>query len=292
VAPERATASTVSAGRGARVLLIDHLDSFVHTLANYLRQTGAEVVTLRAGFEPRLWDELDPDLVVLSPGPGSPSEFKLSQSIEQALSRQLPVFGVCLGLQGIVEHFGGELGVLDYPMHGKPSLIDAEPSPVFDGISSPFRAGRYHSLFAKPEKLPAALKVTARSQDGVIMAVEHVTLPIAAVQFHPESLMSLGGAVGLRLLDNAVAWLRAHPKARRRSTSLHLALGRHRRSPLARSRHPGHRRLPCPESSRSRGRRQRRRSVPPRSRCWRRSRSGNACYHRGRRSCWCAAPLR
>jgi anthranilate synthase len=214
--PARAQTAIVSSGRGARVLLIDHLDSFVHTLANYLRQTGAEVVTLRAGFEPKMWYEHDPDLVVLSPGPGSPSEFKLSQSIEQAMSRRLPIFGVCLGLQGIVEHFGGELGVLDYPMHGKPSLIDVEPSPLFTGLSSPFRAGRYHSLFAKPEKLPRELKVTARSQDGVIMAIEHVSLPIAAVQFHPESLMSLGGAVGLRLLDNAVAWLRAHPKARRR----------------------------------------------------------------------------
>jgi anthranilate synthase len=149
-------------------------------------------------------DRIAPDLVVLSPGPGSPSEFKLSTTITQALERNIPIFGVCLGLQGIVEHFGGSLGVLDYPMHGKPSLIRCVDSPLFDGIETPFRAGRYHSLFAKREVLPDVLKVTAETDDGVVMAVEHKHLPIAAVQFHPESLMSLAGAVGLRILDNAV----------------------------------------------------------------------------------------
>jgi anthranilate synthase len=201
---ERARRVLVDSGRGIQVLLVDHHDSFVHTLANYLRQTGAQVTTLRAGFDAEEMDRIAPDLVVLSPGPGSPSEFKLSTTITQALERNIPIFGVCLGLQGIVEHFGGSLGVLDYPMHGKPSLIRCVDSPLFDGIETPFRAGRYHSLFAKREVLPDVLKVTAETDDGVVMAVEHKHLPIAAVQFHPESLMSLAGAVGLRILDNAV----------------------------------------------------------------------------------------
>jgi anthranilate synthase len=206
-APGPAQRVLVNSGRNLKVLLVDHHDSFVHTLANYLRQTGADVTTLRSGFDARVMDELDPDLVVLSPGPGSPSQFKLSTTIEQALERKKAVFGVCLGLQGIVEHFGGSLGVLDYPMHGKPSLITCRGTGLFDSVPSPFRAGRYHSLFARRETLPEVLRVTAETDDGVIMAVEHTSLPVAAVQFHPESLMSLAGAVGLRILDNAVRTL-------------------------------------------------------------------------------------
>lgn len=208
-APAQTASEGYHSGRGLRILLVDHQDSFVHTLANYLRQTGAEVITLRSGFPESEWDTLSPNLVVLSPGPGSPSEFRLSDTIQAAMDRGLPVFGVCLGLQGIVEHFGGSLGVLDYPMHGKPSPLRALESPLFEGVQSPFRAGRYHSLFAKIPDLPSCLRVTAYSDDGVVMAVEHTALKIAAVQFHPESILSLAGNTGLRILDNAIRWLRA-----------------------------------------------------------------------------------
>jgi anthranilate synthase len=205
-APEQ-TAPAFQAGKGLRALLVDHEDSFVHTLGNYFRQTGAELVTLRCGFDPKELDERRPDLVVLSPGPGTPSDFKLSRTIGMALERGIPLFGVCLGLQGIVEYFGGTLGVLDYPMHGKPSPIKTKKSALFDGIESGFQAGRYHSLFAKKKKLPDCLRAIAHTKDGVIMAIEHRKLPIAAVQFHPESILSLQGNVGLRLLDNAVRML-------------------------------------------------------------------------------------
>jgi anthranilate synthase len=194
-------------GAGRRVLLVDHQDSFVHTLANYLRQTGAEVVTLRAGFPAALLDEHRPDLVVLSPGPGAPRDFDVSGTLRELLARGIPVFGVCLGLQGIVEHFGGELGVLETPMHGKASVVRAAPSALFTGLPERFSAGRYHSLFARPEKLPDCLRVTARSEDGVVMAVEHRELPVAAVQFHPESILTLRDDLGLRLLANAVGQL-------------------------------------------------------------------------------------
>ncbi len=203
----RADAPRVGAGR--RVLLVDHQDSFVHTLANYLRQTGAEVTTLRAGFPAGVLDELRPDLVVLSPGPGTPRDFDLSGTLDALLARGIPTFGVCLGLQGIVEHLGGELGVLDYPMHGKASRIHVRGGRLFAGLPAEFTAGRYHSLFAIREKLPTALEVTAESDDGVVMAVEHAHLPLAAVQFHPESIMSLEGDVGLRLLRNVVSGLTA-----------------------------------------------------------------------------------
>jgi anthranilate synthase len=194
-------------GEGKRVLLVDHQDSFAHTLANYLRQTGAEVVTLRAGFPHEELDALRTDLVVLSPGPGRPEDFDVASTLAAAIERNLPVFGVCLGLQGMVEYFGGELGVLPYPSHGKACRIRVVGGQMFDGLPTEFIAGRYHSLFAVPEKFPEELKVTAESEDGVIMAVEHPELPLAAVQFHPESILSLTDSFGLRLIRNVVSKL-------------------------------------------------------------------------------------
>jgi anthranilate synthase len=193
--------------RGRRILLVDHQDSFVHTLANYLRQTGAEVVTLRSGFAAAMLDDLRPDLAVLSPGPGTPADFDVSGTLAALIARDIPTFGVCLGLQGMVEHFGGTLGVLDYPMHGKVSRIHVTGGRIFEGLPREFTAGRYHSLFAIKEALPAGLAVTAESEDGVIMAIEHRTLPLAAVQFHPESILTLDDDVGLRLLGNVVTVL-------------------------------------------------------------------------------------
>ncbi len=199
-----ATRELARPGEGRRVLLVDHQDSFVHTLANYLRQTGAEVVTLRAGFPSGVLDELRPDLAVLSPGPGMPRDFDVSGTLRELLAREVPVFGVCLGLQGIVEHFGGELGVLAHPMLGKASVVKGAPSALFAGLPERFAAGRYHSLFALREKLPASLRVTAQTEDGVVMALEHVERRVAAVQFHPESILTIRDDLGLRLVANAV----------------------------------------------------------------------------------------
>jgi anthranilate synthase len=116
----------------------------------------------------------------------------------------VPVFGVCLGLQGIVEAFGGELGVLDYPMHGKPSVVIHRNTGVFEGLPERFTVGRYHSLFARHETFPACLQVTAETEDGVIMGVRHRELPIEAVQFHPESILTLDRDCGLKLMENVV----------------------------------------------------------------------------------------
>jgi len=189
------------------MLLVDNDDCFIHTLANYARQTGAEVVTYRAGFPLRLIDELQPQLILISPGPGRPGDFGVPDLVRHAAERGIPVFGVCLGLQGIVEAFGGELGVLDYPMHGKPSLITHRNVGVFEGLPEKFKVGRYHSLFARRETLPPVLEITAESEDGVIMGVRHRELPIEAVQFHPESILALGGDVGLKLIANVVRTL-------------------------------------------------------------------------------------
>lgn len=196
----------ISPAASRHVLLIDYEDSFVHTLANYIRQAGATVTTLRHGFSEEVFDTERPDLVVLSPGPGRPSDFRVPETVRACVQRQIPIFGVCLGLQGIVEAFGGELGVLGYPQHGKVSqiFVTDPDSNMFKGLPQSFEVGRYHSLFALPKRLPAELKVTAISHDEVIMGIEHQTLPIAAVQFHPESIMSLAGAVGLKIIKNTI----------------------------------------------------------------------------------------
>ncbi|MGH2759731.1 MAG: anthranilate synthase component I [Actinomycetota bacterium] len=207
VAEGSATLDAVGAGR--RVLLVDHQDSFVHTLADYVRQTGAEVVTLRAGFPASELDDLKPDLVMLSPGPGAPSDFDVSATVREALERGLPIFGVCLGLQGIVEHFGGELGVLPEPVHGKASSIRVLSGDLFDGFPREFVAGRYHSLYAVRDRMPGSLRVTAEADDGVVMAVEHERLPVWAVQFHPESILTLEGRLGHRMIRNAMSALAA-----------------------------------------------------------------------------------
>jgi anthranilate synthase len=194
-----------ASGQGRRVLLVDHQDSFVHTLGNYLRQAGAEVVTLRAGFPAARLAALAPDLVVLSPGPGRPADFDLSRTIGLALEQGAAILGVCLGLQGLVEHFGGRLRVLPTPMHGRASRVRVRGGRLFAGLPREFQAGRYHSLHARSEDVPPALQVTAESDDGVVMAIEHPRLPIAAVQFHPESILTSRDDLGLRLLENAFA---------------------------------------------------------------------------------------
>jgi anthranilate synthase len=194
-------------GLDKRVLLVDHEDSFVHTLANYFRQTGAEVVTLRRDLALARLADTKPDLVVLSPGPGTPSDFHLAATIARSIERGVPLFGVCLGLQGIGEYFGGKLSVLDYPMHGKPSRISVLGGRSFEGLPRQFVAGRYHSLFIERDGLPEDLVVTAVTDDGLIMGLEHRTLPISAVQFHPESILTLDGDTGLRLVNRVVTML-------------------------------------------------------------------------------------
>jgi anthranilate synthase len=204
--PERYTPATED-GRGVKFLLVDNEDCFIHTLANYARQTGAQVLTYRAGFPLELMEREQPSLILISPGPGRPSDFGVPELVRRAARLEIPLFGVCLGLQGIVEAFGGELDVLGYPMHGKPSLVRHRGLGIFTGLPEEFRVGRYHSLFAIPEKLPACLEVTAESDDGVIMGVRHRDLPIEAVQFHPESILTLDANCGLRLIENVVKML-------------------------------------------------------------------------------------
>jgi len=206
--PKPTTQVTVSEANPRRVLLIDHMDSFVHTLGDYFRQTGAQVTTRRVGFELDKIAEDAPDLVVMSPGPGRPLDFAAADTARHVVDLGIALFGVCLGLQAIVEAGGGELGQLETPMHGKPSVVTCSGAGLFEGLPTTFKAGRYHSLYATRDLIPDVYEVTAVSDDGIVMAIEHRTLPLAAVQFHPESIMSMDDDVGMRLIRNVVDTLR------------------------------------------------------------------------------------
>jgi anthranilate synthase len=210
VAPSLANAQP---GSGRRVVLIDNRDSFVHNLADYFRQTGAEVVTYRYTIPLERLLALQPDLVLHSPGPGRPEDTGVPTLVRALAERGVPQFGVCLGLQGTVEAFGGALGQLEEPRHGKRWSISHEGDGLFADLPSPMTVGAYHSLYALEAKMPSCLKITARNETGLIMGIRHETLPIAAVQFHPESILSLGGGVGHRLIGNVIRSLAAEPNS-------------------------------------------------------------------------------
>jgi anthranilate synthase len=196
-------------GEGMRVLLVDHQDSFVHTLAAYFRQQGAEVLTLRAGLPLAALDEFGPDLVVLSPGPGRPADFACTELLAQLDLRGLPAFGVCLGLQAMVEHAGGELALLGEPVHGKPGTVvrtrpDGPGAGLLAGLPAAFTAARYHSLHAVPEQVKGGFEVTAVTLDQVVMAIEDAAAGRWAVQFHPESILTAAGGVGHQVIANVL----------------------------------------------------------------------------------------
>ena len=196
-------------GEGMRVLLVDHQDSFVHTLAGYFREQGADVLTLRAGLPLAALDEFGPDLVVLSPGPGRPADFACVGLLAQLDLRGLPAFGVCLGLQAMVEHAGGELALLGEPVHGKPGTVvrtrpDGPGAGLLAGLPATFTAARYHSLYAVPEQVKGGFEVTAVTADQVVMAIEDAAAGRWAVQFHPESILTAAGGAGHQVIANVL----------------------------------------------------------------------------------------
>lgn len=189
-----------------RVLVVDNDDSFVFTLVDYLAQLGADVSVVRSRDIPEGSEDeaMSPyDAVLLSPGPGSPAGAGASVALVRSAERmRMPLLGVCLGHQAIAEAYGGVVETAAELMHGKTSRVVHDGSRLFDGIATPFTAGRYHSLAVSDDAVPPELRVTARTDGGVIMALEHRSAPLQGVQFHPESVLTDGGH---RLLANWLA---------------------------------------------------------------------------------------
>lgn len=184
-----------------RILVIDNYDSFVYTLNSYIRQLGAETTVVRndAITSAELASMAkDYDGILVSPGPGTPEDAGVSiAAVEFARANSKPLLGVCLGHQAIGEAFGGTVTNAEELMHGKTSQLVHDDSLLFDGVPTEFTATRYHSLAIVNGTLPDEIKVTAHTAGGVIMAVQHASLPIYGVQFHPESVMTQGGFVML-----------------------------------------------------------------------------------------------
>nr|MBP9838030.1 chorismate-binding protein [Pseudomonadota bacterium] len=209
---EKETPARIKLKAKRKILLVDYRDSFVHNLAAYLRELDAEVITLRCGFESKLLQEIKPNLVFLSPGPGTPEEFGVPNFVGELVKLNFPVFGVCLGHQGIGQHFGGSIAQLPIPEHGKVSLIKHNNNFMFASVDQTFEAGRYHSLYIRHQTVPSTLEITAETirtdENGkseiIPMAFRHKSLPIASVQFHPESLMTLKKNAGHYILKNAI----------------------------------------------------------------------------------------
>ena len=188
-----------------KILVIDNYDSFVYTLGGYLLELGAEIDVVRNdAFAAEQAGEVAAryDGVLISPGPGTPHDAGVSIAmVRVAVDTGQPLLGVCLGHQAIAEAFGGTVTHADELMHGKTSLIEHDDSELFDGVPQPFTATRYHSLAVVDGTIPEELVVTARTEGGVIMGIQHASLPIYGVQFHPESVLTEGG---YRMLGN---WL-------------------------------------------------------------------------------------
>ncbi len=180
--------------RGPSVLLVDNYDSFTFNLYQYLCELGADV-TVRRNDAVTVAEaqEMAPDRLVISPGPGAPRCAGVSMKLVEALGPRVPTLGVCLGHQCIVEVYGGRVVRAPELKHGKTSLISHDGRGVLSGLENPFTAVRYHSLCGEEASLPSELEVSARSESGVIMGVRHRQFPVEGVQFHPESILTEGG---------------------------------------------------------------------------------------------------
>ncbi len=188
------------------ILVLDNYDSFTYNLVQYLGELGAELQVYRN-------DEItvkqvlrrDPTGIVISPGPGRPEDAGISVPLIEALDGRKPLLGVCLGHQALGVAFGGKVGPAPTLMHGKTSKVRHEQNALFESVSNPFEATRYHSLIVERDSLPDVLKITAESDDGVIMAMQHESLPLYGVQFHPESILTSEGKQILKNFLNICA---------------------------------------------------------------------------------------
>lgn len=184
------------------ILMIDNYDSFTYNLVQYLGELGEELV-VRRNDEVTVADikAMNPNFVMISPGPCTPNEAGISLEAVEKLSGRIPLFGVCLGQQSIAQSFGGDVVRAEKLMHGKTSPVFHDGKTIFKDVPNPFRATRYHSLIVKKETLPNCFEVSAWTEEGEIMAIRHKELAVEAVQFHPESIMT---EYGKEMLQNFI----------------------------------------------------------------------------------------
>ncbi|PTX55262.1 para-aminobenzoate synthetase component 2 [Melghirimyces profundicolus] len=189
------------------ILMIDNYDSFTYNLVQYLGELGEELKVVRNDrIDTEAIVRLQPEAIVLSPGPGNPSEAGVSLETVRRFAGSIPILGVCLGHQTIAQAFGGRVVRAGRLMHGKTSPVIHDGRTVFSGIPSPFRANRYHSLIVDRESLPDEFEVSARTEEGEVMAIRHRKFPLEGVQFHPESIITDHGK---RLLTNFLGTCRS-----------------------------------------------------------------------------------
>jgi anthranilate synthase/aminodeoxychorismate synthase-like glutamine amidotransferase len=199
------SAPTELPGAGRRILLLDNYDSFTYNLYQYLCQLGAEVEVARNDeITPDQIAARDVDGIVISPGPSRPENAGITLDVIRRFGASTPILGVCLGHQSIGLVYGGEVITVE-PVHGKRSAVDHRAVGVFEGLSTPIQAGRYHSLAVARDSLPEVLEVTATSADGLIMGLRHREHPVEGIQFHPESILTEDGMTMLG------TWLRSLP---------------------------------------------------------------------------------
>jgi anthranilate synthase component 2 len=192
---------------GPRIVVVDNYDSFVYILVQYLGELGARPQVHRHDkITVDQIRDLRPDGILISPGPGTPDDAGVSVPVLAELSGEIPIFGVCLGLQCIGQAFGGRIVRAPEVMHGKTSLIDHDGNGVFRGLPRPIEATRYHSLVVDRESVPDSLEITAETGDGLIMGLRHRDHSVEGVQFHPESVLT---AAGHTLMENFLAGCQA-----------------------------------------------------------------------------------
>lgn len=184
-----------------KVLVIDNFDSFTFNLVDYFELLGCDVMIYRNTVAPAVIKKINPDLIVLSPGPSVPKNAGNLMKIIDIYHDKYPIFGVCLGHEALIEYFGGSLKFTK-PVHGKATKIHHDGETIFKGLDQNFMGGRYHSLVA--DKVPDCFEVSARSGD-LVMAIRHRKLPIEAVQFHPESVLTMSGDNGFKLIKNLIS---------------------------------------------------------------------------------------
>lgn len=186
------------------ILLIDNFDSFTYNLVDFFETAGAELTLFRNDVSATDIHPEKYNLLLISPGPSVPKNAGNLMDIIKKCVGKIPIFGVCLGHEALAEHFGGSLKFVS-PVHGKGSTIHHDEKTIFSGLPQDFPGGRYHSLAV--DKMPEDFEISAKTEDGVIMAMRHKTLPIESVQFHPESVLSMKDSNGMRLVENVLRLL-------------------------------------------------------------------------------------